>query len=388
MDASASAGAPAELRLKDLRPGLPNVLLLGRVVRVERRQITRKADGSRRTVLSGLLSDGTATVRFTWWDPPAEGVDQGTVLRVANPMVREYRGHPELSFGWSTRLAPASEKELPDVPADSLPLRALGELAPGDEGFRFEARVRDVTSRTVTVGEEQRVVFSGHLADASGERPFTAWVDFRLAAGEALRVGGAYVRSFRGRSEVTLDERSHVERIAGDRLPAAAPRPTEPVPLGRVEGRGGEEDVPFSGIVVDLVSPSGVVHRCPNCQRVLSKGLCRLHGAVEGTADLRLRLVVDDGTGVATVNVGRALSERLLGRSLSDLVARLREQPDPAALEESLREQLVGRRLRVRGAARVDEFGVAVFPTEVEPVGPDPAAARRALERAVAETGG
>jgi len=374
-----------EVRLKDIRAGLPPVHVLGRVVTAARKEITGRNDGRRHTVLSGLLSDGTATVRFTWWDPPAEGIDRGTVLRAVNAQVREFRERPELSFGWSTRIQPASDLELPSVEMADLPLRGVADLDPRAEGFRLEVRVVDVTERTVTVGEERRAVHSGHLADGTGSIPFTAWIDFRLKPGDTVRVAGGYVRLFRGTPEVTLDERSHVEGISPQRV---APTPTTPVPslpLGAVESRGGGPEVQTEGLVVGLGSPSGVVRRCPTCARVLQEAVCRLHGAVEGTPDLRVRVLLDDGTGVATVNLPRDLTEKLTGRSLSQLLDRLQRQPDPSVIEREIREQLIGRRLRVRGRARVDDFGLALYPTACEEIAAQPGPAIDALARRLAE---
>ncbi len=386
MSPASPTSEASEVQLKDLRVGTPPVRILARVVSVDRRQVTRRSDGARRWVLSGLLSDGTATVRFTWWDPPAEGVERGLVLRAVNVLVREFRGTPELSIGWNSRVEPASEQELPSLNPEQLPLRGLADLAPRDEGFRLECRVAEVSARTVTVGTEQRVVYSGQLADGTGRLRFSAWVDFRLQPGEAVRIVGAYVRSFRGRPELTLDQRSHVERISGVALPAvSALAPVSIRGLGAVAASGGGEEVLVEGLVLALVSPSGVVSRCPNCQRVLQKGLCRLHGAREGVADLRARVVVDDGTGVATANLGREATEQISGRTLDGFLARLHQQPDPGALEEELRAELFGRRIRIRGSARVDDFGVSMFPSEIVLLTAEPDRTRAALEERLAK---
>jgi len=374
-----------EVRLKDLRVGAPAVHVLARVVTVARKEITRKSDGRRHTVLSGLLSDGTATVRFTWWDPPAEGIDRGTVLRAVNAQVREFRQRPELSFGWSTRIQPASDLELPPVASTDLPLRGAGELGPEAEGFRLEVRVVDVAERTVTVGEERRAVHSGHLADGTGVVPFTAWVDFRLRPGDTVRVAGAYVRVFRGRNEVALDERSHVEAIAPQLVPATPEAKVRHLAMGALQAHGGGEDVRAEGLVVGLGSPSGIVSRCPTCARVLRQGICQLHGAVEGSPDLRARVVLDDGTGVATVNLPRGLTEKLTGRSLAQYMEQLPRPSDPGLSEQWIRDQVMGRRLRVRGRARVDDFGLALFATECEAVPAQPGMAIEELARRLAE---
>ncbi len=367
-----STPALAEPRLRDLRPSPTPVEIIARVVSLERREVTRRSDGSRRPLLSGLLTDGTATLRFTWWDPPREGIERGTVLRAAGVEVREFRGRPELTFTWKTRVEPASEVELPKVMVDELPLKNLGDLAPPDEGFRVRARVVRVQPKSVTVGDERRVVHEGLLADQSGSMAFSSWSDFQLSSGLTVQVSGGYLRTFRNRVQLVLDERSTVSRIdAGD-----LPDPEDflraiPKSIARVEDEGGGEAVAVEGIVVGLLPPSGLVYRCPTCRRSIKSGICRVHGQVEGQPDLRARIVLDDGTGSLTVNAGRAETERLWGVTLAEARSKLREQPDPSLLEEQLLESLLGRRLRVRGQGTKDDFGITLQPESIEPVDVD-----------------
>jgi len=309
-----------EVRLRDLRPSVSPVELVARVVSFDRREVTRRSDGSRRPLVSGLLSDGTATVRFTWWDPPREGVERGTILRAVGAEVREFRGRPEVTFSWRTRVAPAGPAELPRVDSEEIPFRSLSELAPPDEGFRVEVRVVRMAPRTVTVGEERRVVHEGLVADRTGSVSLSSWSDFGLKAGEAVRIAGGYVRSFRGRRQLVLDERASVVRIDGSDLPDPAELlRAPPRTIARVEDEGGGEAVAVEGVVVGLLPPSGLVYRCPTCQRSVRSGICRVHGQVEGQPDLRARIVLDDGTGALTVNAGRAETERLWGVSLADV---------------------------------------------------------------------
>lgn len=359
-----------ETRLKDLRPTDRPVIIVGRVLTASRREVTRKADGGRRPVLTGLLSDGTATVRFTWWDPPSGAeIDRGTVLRAGPVQVREFRGRAEVSFGWRTRVEPGTESDLPAIEPEELPARRIAELGLGDEGFRLEVRVVRVAAKSVTVGEESRQLFEGIFGDASGAVSFTAWSDFGLHAGEALRILGGYVREFRSRRQVVVDERSRIDRIAGENLPALAEfQHGQRRAIGLVEDAGGGEMLTLEGRVLGLLPPSGVVYRCPHCRRTVQNGLCRVHGAVAATPDLRSRLVLDDGTGAATVNLEREATEALFGRTLDSCLAELRERPDPSQLEEDLLGRVFGRRLAVEGRATVDDFGLNVYPETVTPI--------------------
>ncbi|HYA58034.1 MAG TPA: hypothetical protein VEH57_06195 [Thermoplasmata archaeon] len=373
---------PTEVRLRDLTPATTPVETVARVVSFERREVTRKSDGSRRPLVSGLLSDGTATVRFTWWDPPREGIERGSVLRAVGAEVREFRGRPELVFNWRTRVGAASPAELPRVDAEDVPFRTVRDLKAGDEGFRLEVRVVRVGRRTVTVGEEQREVHDGLVADRTGPVAFSAWSDFGLHAGEAVRISGAYVRAFRGRPQLALDERATVVRVDG----AGLPDPAEllrapPRSIAQVEDEGGGEAITVEGLVVGLLPPSGLIYRCPNCRRSVTRGLCRVHGQVEGQPDLRARIVLDDGTGALTVQAGRSETEALWGVTLEEAKRRLREQPDPTLIEEELFEALLGRRLRVRGAGTKDEFGVTLVPESVERVDLDLDATAEELSR-------
>ena len=379
-DAS-SPSEPAEVRLRDVQAASTPVEIVARVVTVERREVTRRSDGSRRPLLSGLLSDGTATLRFTWWDPPREGIERGTVLRATGVEVGEYRGRPELTFTWKTRVGEASPAELPRLTGDEFPVKAVRDLAGRDEGFRLRVRVVRVRARPVTVGDERRVVHEGLLADRTGSIAFSSWSDFQLRDGESVEIAGGYLRTFRNRAQFVLDERSTVSRIDGADLPdpaellRAAPRS-----IARIEDEGGGEALAIEGIVVGLLPPSGIVYRCPTCRRTITSGICRVHGQVDGQADLRARIVLDDGTGSVTVNAGRTETEQLWGVTLAEARARLREQPDPSLLEEQLFEALLGRRLRVRGAGSKDDFGVTITPESIEPVDVD-------LDAAAAELG-
>jgi replication factor A1 len=360
---------PVETRLRDLSPTTPLVEFVARVVTFDRREVSRKSDGSRRPLLSGLLSDGTATVRFTWWDPPREGIERGLVLRAVGAEVREFRGRPEVTFGWKTRIAPASPAELPRLDAEELPFRTVRDLRPADEGFRVEVRVVRIAAKSVSVGAERRVVHEGLLADRTGAIALSSWSDFGLNTGEAVRITGGYVRGFRGRPQLVLDERSSVVRVEGEDLPdPASLLASPPRPIAEVEDEKGGEAIAVEGVVVGLLPPSGIVFRCPTCRRSVRSGICRVHGQVEGQPDLRARIVLDDGTGALTVNANRSDTERLWGVTLEEAQARLRTQPDPSLLEEQMLEVLLGRRLRVRGLGTADEFGITLTPESIERV--------------------
>ncbi len=359
---------------------------MARIVTCDRREVRRKSDGSKRALLSGLLSDGTATVRFTWWDPPREGVERGLILRAVGPEIGEYRGRTEVTFSWKSRVGPASDAELPSVDPSEVPELKVRDLRPPAEGFRVYVRVARIAERSVSVGEERRVVYDGLVADETGTIALSAWTDFHLRAGETLEITGGYLRAFRGVTQLVLDERATVRRVDRPHLPdPASILNAPPVSMARLEESGGGPSATVEGLVVGLLPPSGLVYRCPECRRSLQGGVCRLHGPVEGTADLRARIVLDDGTGAVTVNAGRPETERLWGHTLGEVLAGLPARPDPAVWEGELAEALLGRRLRVRGPASKDDFGVTLTPESIETIDIDLDAT---AERLAARIGG
>ena len=366
---------PREVALRDLRPTRDPIIIVARVVSFHRREIVRRSDGSRRPVLSGTLSDGTASVRFTWWDPPEEEIERGTVLRAGPVEVREYRGRPEVSFGWRTRVAPASDAELPEVALEERPAPTVAELSEGDDGFRLDVRV----------GEEVRRLFEGSLFDGTGTIGFSAWTDLSLSSGQAIRIVGGSVRRFRGRPSLVLDERSEVSVLRTSELPALdewlAPPPTA---IGNLGSSTGASRVAVEGLVVALLPPSGLVDRCPSCGRRVVEGRCRSHGEVAAEPDLRARIVLDDGSGAITIAADRALTERLWGRTLAEVLADVRDHPDGPPSEEGLFAALLGRRLRAIGETTSDEFGLTLYPELVESLdaaAPDLRELRSLLER-------
>jgi replication factor A1 len=360
-----------ELRLRDLRPMDVPVMVVGRVLRAEWREVARRADGEKRPVLSGLLSDGTATVRFTWWDPPKDEIEVGTILRAANVLIREFRGRAELTFNSRTRVQPADPSELPAPSIAEFPLVPLSAVSPGAEGFRIEVRVENVRPKTVQVRGSTRAIFEGVLTDGSGRLPFTAWSDLHLVEGSSIRILGATIREFQRRPQVNLDEGCLIEPIAAGPVPGTgAGGPAQARDIGSLESAEGSAETVIRGVAVALVSPSGLVHRCPECRKTTTQGVCRTHGAVTGYPDLRTRLVLDDGTGSATVELARVPTEKLLGRTLDELLAADPTASGTSALEEQLFEVTFGHRFEARGRALNGEFGLTVFGDELTPLSP------------------
>jgi replication factor A1 len=118
-------------------------------------------------------------------------------------------------------------------------------------------------------------------------------------------------------------------------------------------------DVTVSGNVVSVRPGSGIISRCPECSRVIQKGSCRVHGKVEGIRDMRIKAVIDDGTGALSVMFPRELAEIVYGKTLEEAEQIMFSDVSKDAVYEDLKRFLTGRCLAVRGNSSKTEYGTS-----------------------------
>ena len=123
----------------------------------------------------------------------------------------------------------------------------------------------------------------------------------------------------------------------------------------------------FTGALVDVQKGSGLIKRCPVCKRSLAKGVCSDHGKVEGTYDLRIKAVIDDGRRVQDVLINRETTERLVGLTLDAAKQMAMEALDHEVVRSMIEGKLVGRYFSVTGP-RVDRYILVESINEAAPV--------------------
>ncbi|HYY47348.1 MAG TPA: hypothetical protein VFA17_01530 [Thermoplasmata archaeon] len=353
--------------LRDLGAGEQSVNLLARVVSVNEKDVT--VEGGTKRILYGILGDPTTTMPFTAWEPLPIPLAKGDVIRIQNAYTKEYRGQVQVNFGFRTSVAKEAPDALPEFKpgvgqpyvGKPTPVRVV-DLREGASNVAVTARILAVERREVEVDGAAKAVFSGMLADESGKTQFSAWKDFELKEDEVLRIEGAYVKSWRGIPQISFDERATITRLKGDLLPSAERLNVSPrVWIEDLAERGGGADVTVRGILIDLREGSGLVYRCPECHRVLRKGACRLHGEVKGEPDLRIKAVVDDGSGALTAVFDRALTEALLGKSLEACIAAAKEAMSVDVVRDDLADLLVAQPIEARGNVTSDDYGLMMI---------------------------
>ena len=355
--------------IRELVPGEQSVNLLARIVAVNEKDVT--VESGTKHILYGILGDPSATVPFTAWEPLNPAPAKGDVIRVQNAYTKEYRGQVQVNFGVRTVVS----KERPDALPEYKPSPGQGapyvgkptamkvvDLREGASNVAVTARVLSVEAREVEVDGVKKSVYSGVLADETGKTQFSAWKDFGLAEDEVRRVEGAYVKSWRGIPQLSFDDRATVTKLQDDAIaPAAKVGESPRMWIEDLAERGGGVDVTVRGILIDLREGSGLVYRCPECRRVLRKNACRIHGEVKGEPDLRVKAVLDDGSGALTAVFNRELTEALLDKTMDAAIAQAKEAMSADVVRDELSDLLVAQPTEARGNVTSDDYGLMMI---------------------------
>ena len=364
-DGGGSDAQPESRSLSEITTGLSNVTVTVRVLTVGTRTI--QYQGDEQTIREGRFGDETGTISYTAWQD--FGFEAGDSLVVGNAGVREWEGNPELNLGSSTSVAMADETVDTDaaIGGDS----TLIDLSPGDRGRNIEARIQEVETRTIDGRNGETEILSGVLADETARLPFTDWDPHpEIEADASCRIEDVYVREYRGSPSINVSEFSTVTPLAeAVAVSDSAPR----LSLGEAVDSGGLFDVEIVANVLEVRDGSGLIERCPDCGRVIQNDQCRVHGAVDGEDDLRIKAILDDGTATVTGIIGSELTEEIYGGDVAAAKEAARDAMDKEVVADTIREELVGGSYRVRGSLSIDEYGANLTVEEFEDDEDDPA---------------
>ena len=140
----------------------------------------------------------------------------------------------------------------------------------------------------------------------------------------------------------------------------------KPIPLYKVVNAGGGIDLCIEGVILEIRKDSGIIFRCPKCNRRIKNGICEEDGNVEGMPDLRIRALVDDGTGAVDVILNRELSEKLLKKTLEEYMNIAKEAMDYGIVYEEILDKLIAKPIRIKGDSIQSDFIVTIFAKSAE----------------------
>ena len=227
-------------------------------------------------------------------------------------------------------------------------------------------QILEWTKRSFTREGVEKFLWSGQIADPSGRCRMSAWEELPIKESDlpiTVKLKGVRVRAWQGIPDITVDTAAQVELVDSPPWDDDVDLSNHAVEVSLSEVVAGPSRVGLAtqGLVVSVREDSGYIRRCTECRRVLRDGACFDHGPNEGTEDIRLRLVVDQG-GVATaaVLINKEASLNILGMDETSMRSNVDELGDTGFVQH-VRERLLGRQVTVNGRSIVDEQGAMIL---------------------------
>ena len=173
----------------------------------------------------------------------------------------------------------------------------------------------------------------GLIGDETGIIKFVIWAKSgkgEVEEGKCYLFKNVVTDSFQGRMQINVGRTSEIVEIDEDiQLP---PREIEVI-----------------GALVAIQQNSGLIQRCEQCHRVMTKGICPIHGKVKGYDDLRVKGVLDDGENVYEIILNEENIKELTGIDLEKAKQIASERLDRNAVLSELKRMLLGRYFKVAG---------------------------------------
>ncbi|HTY90020.1 MAG TPA: replication factor A [Methanocella sp.] len=217
------------------------------------------------------------------------------------------------------------------------------QRAPAGGGDSPLTKIKDITSdgkwislkaKVVQLWENEKasIAQAGLLGDDTGTIKFVVWTKSDLPPveeGKSYIFKNLVTDSWQGRFSVKMNKTTTI------------------VPAEDVEVAS--NDTEMTGAVVDVQSGSGLVKRCPECNRILVKGACVDHGKQEGEYDLRIKAVIDDGRTAQDIILNQEMTYKVTGIDIKVAKKMAMDAVDPAVVYDEIKRILLGKYFTVKG---------------------------------------
>ncbi|MFW6040417.1 MAG: hypothetical protein ACOC85_01110 [Thermoplasmatota archaeon] len=350
-------------KIKDISGEESALNLKARIVSINEKEI--EVENQSKTIHYGILGDDTGTIPFTSWEPLPE-LEKGDTIGIQNAYTNIWNQKPQVNIGSKAKVTTIEDEEVPGFKRGKPQPCEIKDLREGMSNLSVTGRILSVDKKIVETKNGEKTLFSGIIADTTGKVQFSAWHDFGLEEDNVIRVEGGYVRSWRGIPQFSFDENADVEFLDDEELPSRDKLEESGVmTIAELAKRGGAIDTMIDAVMIDIKDGSGLIFRCPECSRVIKKGACRVHGKVEGNPDLRVKGILDDGTGALTVIMNRELTEEILGYDMDKAMEIARDKMNQDVIKDEIEEKLIAQPLRTRGNVTSDDYGLMLIANDV-----------------------
>lgn len=120
-----------------------------------------------------------------------------------------------------------------------------------------------------------------------------------------------------------------------------------------------------TGVLVAIKNGSGLIKRCPDCNRALQAGTCSEHGNVDGKFDMRIMGILDDGKETMDVILDAALTAVVYGIDINVAKGMAMDAMDANVVLEDMRVKMLGKYYTVSGSL-ADTAIIGKFCEEVQ----------------------
>lgn len=357
VDTSVEPGEPVDIAKL---PSDGPACVVGRILAMRDDQIHRKDGSGSIDVVRGKIADSSGTISFLSWEPM--NVEIGQLVKIDNASVKSFRDTPEINIGRATRVEPYHDASFSGVEElEKMNQMDISSLSDGSRDVNITVEIHEWEKRTFTRDGVEKYLWSGKIADNTGQCRMSAWQDLPISEDDlpvCVKLSGVRVRAWQGIPDITVDRADQVEVLAETPWEEKVDLSNQEIEISVSElARGsGRIGVKTQGVFVSIRDDSGVIMRCPECRRTLKDGVCSIHGEVEGNQDIRLRFVIDDGAGNVSVILNSECTQMLLGMDEKGIKAKVQEMGDDGFVSD-LRRQFFAKMLSVSGRFLKDENG-------------------------------
>jgi len=180
-----------------------------------------------------------------------------------------------------------------------------------------------------------KITQTGLIGDETGIIKFTIWESANLPPmeeGKSYEIKSAVTNLYNEKFQIKLNKNTSIVQIKED-----------------INVRQQEEE--FTGAVVDIQSGSGLIKRCPECNRQVKNGMCGEHGKVEDVYDLRIKAVLDNGSEIRELLLDAEQTCQITGIDLAKAKEMAVNALDPSVVVTAIEDVLMGRYYTAKGSS-------------------------------------
>ncbi|MDP6147942.1 MAG: hypothetical protein QF635_02390 [Candidatus Thalassarchaeaceae archaeon] len=342
------------------------VNLVARVLSRKEDQIVKRDGSGTLDIVRGRIADSSGTIGFISWSEFNH--EPGSLLKIERATVRRYRDTPEINIGDLTKIEPYHDNAFASIDDLKSSTRSkIADLRDGARDIEITLQVENWQSRTFTNADgEEKTVRSGDVMDPTGRCRLTAWCDISPEAGAFLHLTGARVQYWQGSPDLVVDNAEQIVDLSDPPWEALNPESHwVDVDLTALVKGGSRRGIRTTGNIVAIRPDCGIIHRCPECRRVLRDDACGEHGPQRGEEDLRFRFVIDNGVSNASLILGKEAVETFSGMNMDQVKEEIGKNTQSGYVA-SLRNEYLARNIVVHGRAMIDGQGAMVMAESAE----------------------